>query len=296
MSVDAPATRLPFGRRRDADPNAVRYRRTSTGGLLANLALVLVGIAFLLPLLWLLLASVDAHAGWAIRLPDLTTANYRQALAHGGWRPLLNSFYLASVASVVATCLALLAGYPLSRRHVPGKRLFMLGILFLSGLPVTMMLVPIYQLFVKLNWLDSIFYMGLFLAATALPFAIWLVKNFIDAIPVEFEEAAAIEGAGTVRTMVSVVLPLSLPGLAVTLIYTFIAAWGAFVVPLVLDQNPGQQMGTVALYQFLGSHGLIQFGPLAAFSILFSIPVVILYLLVSRSLSGAFTFGGGVRG
>ncbi len=294
--IAAPSHRaLPLRRGAD-DPNAVRYPRLSAGGLFSNLALLVIGLAFLLPLLWLLLASVDSHAGWAIRLPNLTTANYRDALANGGWRPLLNSFYLAAVTSVVATILALMAGYPLSRRHVPGKRLFMLGILFLSGLPVTMMLVPIYQLYVKLNWLNSIFTMGLFLAATALPFAIWLVKNFIDTIPIEFEEAAAIEGAGTLRTMLFVVLPLSLPGLAVTAIYTFIAAWGAFVVPLVLDQNPGQQPGTVALYQFLGAHGVIQFGPLAAFSLMFSLPVVILYLFVSKSLSGAFTFGGGVRG
>lgn len=278
------------------DPNAVRYRRFSMGGVSANIATGVIGILFLLPLLWLLLASFDAHAGWAIRAPDLTTSNYSQAVSNGGWHPILNSFYLASVTSVISTVLAFIAAYPLSRRHIPGKRIFMLGILFLSSLPITMLLVPVYQLYVKLNWLDSIFTMALFLAATSLPFAIWLVKNFIDQIPIEFEEAAAIEGAGTIRTMLFVVLPLSLPGLSVTLIYTFIAAWGAFVVPLVLDQNPGQQMGTVALYQFLGAHGLIQFGPLAAFSLLFSLPVVILYLFVSRSLGGAFTFGGGVRG
>ncbi len=287
---------LPPTSKSKDDPNAVKYQRFSIGGVSANTAVALIGIIFLFPLLWLLLASVDAHAGWGIRLPNLTTANYRDAVRNGGLHPLLNSLYLASVTTVVATVLALLAGYPLSRRHVPGKRLFMLGILFASGLPVTMMLVPVYQLYSKLNWLDSIFTMGLFLAATALPFAIWLVKNFIDAIPIEFEESAAIEGAGTLRTMFSVVLPLALPGLAVTAIYTFIAAWGAFVVPLVLDQNPGQQPGTVAIYQFLGAHGLIQFGPLAAFCLIFSIPVVVLYLFISRTLSGAFTFGGGVRG
>ena len=224
------------------------------------------------------------------------SANYREVLTSHGLQPFLNSLYLAAATTCIATVLAVLAAYPLSRRHVPGKRALMLCVLFASGLPVTMMLVPIYEMYAQLDWLNSRLTTSLFLAATALPFAIWLLKNYIDAIPIELEEAAQIEGAGTLRTLASVVLPLGLPGLFVTAIYTFISAWGAFVVPLVLDATPEDQPGTVAIYQFLGAHGVIQFGPLAAFSLLFSVPVVVLYLLIARSFSGNFTFGGGVRG
>ncbi|MGH7210719.1 MAG: carbohydrate ABC transporter permease, partial [Acetobacteraceae bacterium] len=226
----------------------------------------------------------------------LTLANFREVLTSHGLQPFLSSFYLAAVTTCIATALAVAAAYPLSRRHVPGKRVLMLCVLFASGLPVTMMLVPIYEMYAELDWLNSRLTTSLFLAATALPFAIWLLKNYIDAIPIELEEAAQIEGAGTLRTLASVVLPLGLPGLFVTAIYTFISAWGAFVVPLVLDATPEDQPGTVAIYQFLGAHGFIQFGPLAAFSLLFSLPVVVLYLLIARSFSGGFTFGGGVRG
>jgi multiple sugar transport system permease protein len=190
----------------------------------------------------------------------------------------------------------LLSAYTLSRRHVPGKRTVMLLVLFASGLPVTMMLVPIYQIYATLHWLDSRFTTSLFLAASALPFAIWLLKNYIDAVPMELEEAAGIEGAGTLRVLLHVVLPLVLPGLAVAAVFNFISAWGAFVVPLVLDANPDDQPGTVAIYQFLGSHGYIQFGQLAAFSLLFSLPVVVLYLQIARIFRGGFAFGGGVRG
>lgn len=264
--------------------------------LLSNVTVALLGVAFCLPLLWIVLASVDRHAGWHIRLPNLTLANYQQVLTAHGLQPFLNSFYLAAATTCVTTFLAVLAAYPLSRRHVPGKRMMMLGVLFASGLPVTMMLVPIYEIYSRLDWLNSRLATSLFLAATSLPFAIWLLKNYIDAIPMELDEAAQIEGAGTSRTLISVILPLGLPGLFVTAIYTFISTWGAFVVPLVLDADPGHQPGTVTIYQFLGAHGFIQFGPLAAFSLLFSIPVVVLYLLIARSFSGGFTFGGGVRG
>jgi multiple sugar transport system permease protein len=258
--------------------------------------LVVVGAAFALPLLWLLLASVDKNADWSIRLPNLTIENFQAVLTAHGLQPFANSLYLALVTTVVATGLALLAAYTLSRRHVPGKRTIMLLVLFASGLPVTMMLVPIYQMYATLHWLDSRFTTSLFLAASAMPFAIWLLKNYIDAVPMELEEAAGIEGAGTVRVLLHVVLPLVLPGLAVAAVFNFISAWGAFVVPLVLDANPDDQPGTVAIYQFLGSHGYIQFGQLAAFSLLFSLPVVILYLLIARIFRGGFAFGGGVRG
>jgi multiple sugar transport system permease protein len=274
----------------------VDYPRVSPTGIVTNTTLVIVGAAFALPLLWLALAAVDKNADWSIRLPNLTIENFRAVLTAHGLKPFTNSLYLALMTTIVATGLALLAAYTLSRRHVPGKRTVMLLVLFASGLPVTMMLVPIYQMYATLHWLDSRFTTSLFLAASALPFAIWLLKNYIDAVPMELEEAAGIEGAGTVRVLLHVVLPLVLPGLAVAAVFNFISAWGAFVVPLVLDANPDDQPGTVAIYQFLGSHGYIQFGQLAAFSLLFSLPVVVLYLLIARIFRGGFAFGGGVRG
>jgi multiple sugar transport system permease protein len=274
----------------------IAYPRVSLADVLGNGVLGLVGVAFGLPLLWVIFASVDQHAGWRIRLPNVTLENFRSILTAQGLQPFANSFYLAAVTTVVATALALLAAYPLSRRYVPGKHSVTLLVLFASGLPVTMMLVPIYQMYAILHWLDSRFTTSLFLAATALPFAIWLLMSYINAVPMELEEAAGIEGAGTMRTLFSVVLPLILPGLCVTAVYNFISAWGAFIVPLVLDSNPDDQPGTVAIYQFLGAHGMIQFGQLSAFSLLFSLPVVILYLLTARSFRGGFAFGGGVRG
>jgi multiple sugar transport system permease protein len=82
----------------------------------------------------------------------------------------------------------------------------------------------------------------------------------------------------------------------VTAIYVFINAWGAFLVPLVLDSNPNDNPGPIAIYNFMGSHGFFDFGQLAAFSLMFSVPVIVLYLVMSRFFSGAFTFGGAMQG
>jgi len=278
------------------DVVVVDYPRASIAGLATNLILAAIGVAFFAPLIWLLFSSLDANAGPALRWPRLTFSNFNALFNSTRLQPFVNSLYLAGVSTLVTTVLALFAAYGLSRRHIPLKRSFMLIVLFASGLPVNMLLVPVYQLFVHLKWIDSLFYTSLFLAAAALPFAIWLLKNFIDQIPDEFEEAAALEGAGSFQILLRVILPNALPGVAVTAMVTFIAGWGAFIVPLVLNSDPNSTPGSVAIYEFLRINGVVNYGQLASYSILFSIPVVVLYLIASRWISGAFTFSGGVKG
>jgi multiple sugar transport system permease protein len=297
MSVSA---RLPRRRARAVLPRpdviVVNYPRASLSGIASNLVLAALGAAFFAPLIWLLFTSVDAHAGPALQWPKLTFSNFSALFNSTRLQPFVNSFYLAGVSTLVTTVVALLAAYGLSRRHIPLKRGVMLIVLFASGLPINALLVPVYQLFVRLNWIDSLFYTSLFLAAASLPFAIWLLKNFIDQIPEEFEEAASLEGAGSLQILLRVILPNALPGVAVTAMVTFIAGWGAFIVPLVLLSDPTSTPGAVAIYEFLRVNGVVNYGQLASYSILFSIPVVVLYLIASRWISGAFTFSGGVKG
>src|SRR5580698_4103730 len=167
--------------------------------LFLNLLLILIGLGFLLPLAWLLDAAFSPDAGPGLASPHLSTVNFSAAIHTGAGRDILNSLYLAIVSTLIATAVSLLAGYALSRRHVPFKGAVLVGVLFLTGLPVTMLLVPIYEMYVRLNWLNSPFWTSLVLAATSVPFAIWLLKNFIDQVPREFEEAAAIEGSSELR-------------------------------------------------------------------------------------------------
>jgi multiple sugar transport system permease protein len=225
----------------------------------------------------------------------VTLVHYRAMGHESRLRPLYNSFYLAGMSTLISTVTGLFAGYALSRRHVPFKRTLMLLVLFMSGLPVTMLLVPTYQMFVRLDWIDSLWWTSMFIAASSLPFTIWLLKNFIDQVPRELEEAAAIEGTRNFEIVVRVVVPLALPGILVTSLVAFINAWGAFVIPLVLNSNPSDTPGSIAIYQFLTENGQIHFGDLAAYSILFAAPVVGLYLIASRRISGAFTFAGGIK-
>jgi len=274
----------------------VPYSRVSAAAVATNMILILLGCFFLLPMLWMVFASIDSNPDWAIKLPSLTLTNFIDVLGRAdAISSFRSSLILAGTTTIVTTVLAVLAAYPLSRMHIPFKHAFMLAVLFASGLPVSMLIVPVYQMYVTFGWLDSLYTTALFLAASSLPFAIWLMKNFIDAVPEELEHAAAIDGASTFRILRELVLPLTLPGIAVTAIYTFINAWGAFIIPFVLTYSPENQPGPVEIYNFMGSHGLFKFGDLAVFSLLFSVPVIVLYLFMSRYFSGAFNFGGAVK-
>ena len=279
-----------------AAPAIVPKRRSPARPIL-NILTLIIGLVFLLPLLWLILASFNPQAGDSLSLPHpFSILNYHLAFHAGAGSAIVNSLYLAGVSTVIATAVSTMAGFMLARRRIRFKGAFLVLILFLTGIPVTLLLIPTYQIFVGLSWLNSRFYTSIVLASMSVPFSIWLLKNFIGQVPREFEEAAAIEGAGEINILFRIVMPLIIPGILVSAILTFINSWGSFLIPLVLDANPADTPGAVGIYQFMSANGQVQFGQLAAYSVLFSVPVIILYLISSRWLSGGFSFAGGVKG
>ena len=191
---------------------------------------------------------------------------------------------------------ATLAAYPLSRYSMRFNRSFLYVILFGSCLPITAVMVPVYALFVALGMLDSIVGTVLFLVATSLPMAIWMMKNFVDSVPISLEEAAWVDGASSMQALARVVVPLMRQGLAVVFIFVFTQAWGNFFVPFVLLLSPESQPAAVSIYTFFGVNGAVAYGQLAAFSVLYSVPVLVLYLLVQRVAGGSFALAGGVKG
>jgi multiple sugar transport system permease protein len=282
---------------REAAAPAIIRKRWSLSRPVLNLLMIVIGLVFLLPLLWLIFASFNPSADSTLALPKpFSLQNYHLVIHAGAGAAIGNSLYLAGVSTVIATAVSTMAAFMLARRKIRFKGLILVLILFLTGLPITLLLIPTYQIFVQLNWLNSKFYTSLVLASMSVPFSIWLLKNFIGQVPGEFEEAAAIEGASEISILFRIVIPLITPGILVAAILTFINSWGSFLIPLILDANPSDTPGAVGIYQFMSANGQVQFGQLAAYSVLFSVPVIILYLISSRWLSGGFSFAGGVKG
>ncbi|MGP9537027.1 carbohydrate ABC transporter permease [Brachybacterium sp. AOP43-C2-M15] len=272
-----------------------RERMVSTA---SAVAMVVIGIAFLIPLLWVVLASFDTEASLAIAWPESWSLGNYQAIwnAETTFRPLANSLILCGGATLLTMTAAVLCAYPLSRYRFAGKRPLLMTIIFSTGLPITAIMIPVYALFVQVNLIDSMFGAILFLGASGLPYAIFLTKGFMDSVPIEIEESAWTEGAGVYRTLWSVVLPLMNSGLAVATIFTFVGMWGNFFVPFMLLLSPENLPAAVTLYTFSSQYGQVAYGQLAAFSIFYSLPVVVLYLFLGRTLGQGFAAAGGVKG
>jgi multiple sugar transport system permease protein len=280
-----------------ARPRRLPLRRATRAQLAASAALLVVAAAFALPLAWLLLASFDSQASLSLQVPSPSLDNFSAVLTDEiTFTPMLNSLILCGSATLVTVACAALAAYPLSRYRSRFARPYLLTILFSTCLPITAIMVPVYGLFVQVNLIDTMSGTALFLAASQLPFAIWLMKNFMDGVPMVLEEAAWTDGASWFQTLLRVVLPLMGPGLTVVMIYSFIMMWGNFFVPFMLLLSPDQLPAAVSIFTFFGNHGQVIYGQLAAFSMLYSTPVILLYVLISRRLGGGFALGGAVKG
>ncbi|VXB96479.1 Sugar ABC transporter permease [Pseudoclavibacter sp. 8L] len=296
-----------------ADP-AVTTRSIATGGhhvetsmaaprgramrWFANIVLSVIGVIFLLPLVWLLLASFDSTATLSVKWPEAPSLdNFLAVLTPEiSLIPLWNSLVLSGGCAIVTVLAAILAAYPLSRYKSRINKPFLYGVLFGTCLPITAMMVPVYALFVAFNLIDNMFGTILFLAATSLPMAIWMMKNFMDSVPVSLEEAAWTDGASAMATLRLIVVPLMRPGIAVVFIFVFIQTWGNFFIPFILLLSPDKLPAAVSIFSFFGQYGAVAYGQLAAFSLLYSLPVLALYVLVSRLGGGSFALAGAVKG
>ncbi|MEV7572805.1 carbohydrate ABC transporter permease [Arthrobacter nitrophenolicus] len=290
--MTAPARTLPP---RGVQALPPRRRRGTTP---ADLALLLVGACFLLPLLWLVLGSLDPQAGHETRVPRQPGLENFAAILTPELllQPLWNSVVLSAGTGAVTLVAAVLAAYPLSRYRSRFNTPFLYAVLFGTCLPITAIMVPVYGLFVQLELLDSMPATIFFMATTTLPMAIWMTRNFMDGVPVSLEEAAWVDGASRMAALRTIVLPLMRQGLGVVFIFVFIQAWGNFFVPFVLLLSEARQPAAVSIYSFFGQHGAVAYGQLAAFSILYSLPVLALYIIVARWSGSSFALSGAVRG
>lgn len=275
-----------------------KLKRAQTTGAASYVALTVVAAAFLLPLLWVVLASVTPKPTQAVKIPDrLTLDNFVRVLTDGSiLRAFLNGLLLSGGQMLIVVFCAVCAAYPLSRYSLKFNQHFLLVLLFMTSLPISAVMVPTYHLFIRLNLVDSLPGTMLFMAATSLPYAVWMMKNFMDNVPVELEEAARVDGASTPQCIRRVVLPLMIPGLCTVGIYTFINSWGSFFAPYILLQSPSKIPASVKIYSFFGYYGQLEFGPLAAYSILYMLPSFMLYFLAQNYMSQGFALSGANKG
>ena len=222
---------------------------------------------------------------------DATLQNFQSLLFETPFlRWLFNSIFVSLVVTITGVALASTAGYALSRFRFPGHGSFLSGLLVTQMFPATMLLLPLYVVLIYLQLLNSYIGLVVIYTATALPFCVWQMKGYYDTIPAALEEAARIDGCSQWQAFYKVVFPLAAPALVITALFSFMTAWNEFVVANVVLQD--QEMFTLPLGLKLFQDSLTtQWGLYAAGALLVSVPVVVLFLVLSRYLIGGLTLG-----
>ncbi len=205
-------------------------------------------------------------------------------------RWLFNSLMVSVVVTFTGVALASTAGYAISRFKFRGRKAYMEGLLVTQMFPATMLLLPMYIMLINLKLINS--YLGCIIiySATALPFCIWQMKGYYDTIPVALEEAARIDGCTPWQTFYQVILPLAAPALVITALFSFMTAWNEYIVAAQVLQDVDMFTMPVGLKMFQGQMQT-QWGLYAAGALLVSVPVVVLFLALSRFLISGLTLG-----
>lgn len=275
--------------------SAFRSRGAARAGQYAALLAYLVFLA--LPFLWLVSTAFKPatelgalHPTWIPRDPTLD--NFRQAFAE---QPLLraagNSLLAAVAAALIAVAVATPIAYVLARHRSRLGTAATGWVVVSQAFPFVLLIIPLFLVLKRLHLVNSLAGLVLVYVVWSLPFALWMLTGYVRAVPRELEEAAAVDGAGRLRTLVSVTAPLLAPGLVATALFAFVTAWNEFFFALVLLKSPERQTLPVVLTHFLGAEGVADLGPLAAAAFLATLPSLLVFALIQRRITGGMLTG-----
>jgi multiple sugar transport system permease protein len=223
-----------------------------------------------------------------------TLANYRAVLEEDKFdRYLVNSLFVGVVSTVVTLVLGCMAAYGLARFRFRGRHTVAYTTLLLRTVPLAVLAIPVFLIWSEWQLVNSLWGLVLLYVAVNLPFTIWLLYGFVLQVPVELEEAAAIDGCGPLRVFTKVLLPLMAPGLAAASIFTFRIAWNEFILALVLTDRQTRTL-PVAASLFITDMG-VDWGRVMAMGSLIAIPPLIFTFVAARQIITGLT-AGAVKG
>ena len=296
-------------------PAPLTQRRSLAGRVLFWVGLSVAFVFFMFPLYWLIVTSLKQRSEVTLLPPTFvpfldfepTALNYLAVFTRvselgtvtAGSKPntelstfplhLLNSVVVGGGATVLAVVLGTLAAYAFSRFKIKGESDLMFFILSTRMLPPIVVLIPIFLMFTYANLRESYLGITLLYITTGLPFVVWMMKGFFDEIPREYEEAAMTDGYSRIEAIWKIVLPEALPAMLATAVFVLITAWNEFVFVQLLNPSRATTVPPF-LYAIIG-YGQIEWGRMAATSVVFLLPVVIFTFLVRNHLLRGVTFG-----
>ena len=255
--------------------------RSLRGRILLQMLITLMVLPFLFPLVAMVQGSL-AGDGWA---------NYAAVLAVPGlWRFFVNTVIIAAGVIALVYTVTMLAAYGFGKLHLRGREVYFWLLLACLTLPEVVLLTPLYTTAQTLGFFDTYLAVILPLAALQVPFAVLLTRTFIQGIPDELFEAARVDGGNAIRGFIHLVIPLTRPIAAAILIFTLIAAWNNYLMPLVFLQSTEMQTITLVPQFFVGQFSNDQTKILAS-AVLTAIPEVVAYLCLQRMFERGLAAG-----
>jgi multiple sugar transport system permease protein len=279
--------------------SATRQRRISRPLQYVALLAYIVFLGF--PLLFLLITAFKTPQ--ELLSPDptflpnsLNVDNFMAAIEKANLvQAAGNSLLVAVATTVIVTLISLPAAYALARFRTKLRGIATGWILLSQVFPFILIIIPLFLVLKQIGLVNNLLGLVLVYAVWSLPFALWMLQGYVAGIPVELEEAGAMDGGGRLLVLRTIVLPLLAPGLVATSLFTFISSWNEFFFALVLIQDPALQTLPLTLARFVGAEGQVQLGQLAAASLLATIPSLVFFALIQRRLTSGL-LNGAVKG
>lgn len=280
-------------------PSVTRQRRTARGFQYFALVLYIIFLGF--PLLFLILTAFKTPQELQSATPTFLPAslnwdNFGAAMEKANlFQALGNSAIVAISSTIIVTVISLPAAYALARFKTKLRGLATGWILLSQVFPFILIIIPLFMVLKNLGLINSLLGLILVYSVWSLPFALWMLQGYVAGIPIELEEAGAIDGGGRLLVLRKIVMPLLAPGLVATSLFSFISSWNEFFFALVLIQDPALQTLPLALARFVGAEGQVQLGQLAAGALLATIPSLIFFAILQRRLTSGL-MSGAVKG
>lgn len=246
----------------------------------------------LFPVAWMVMTALNPAASSGGTLPSgVTLRNFRFVLAEGGFgRYLWNSTLVAAGTVLASGLLALLAAVAVSRFRFRFRTSVLVLVLVVQMVPLEALVIPLFIQARSFGLLNSLLGLVVVYVTFSLPFAIWTLRGFVAAIPVDIEEAAYVDGASWTRMFFSILLPLVAPGLVATSVFSFITAWNEFVFALTFLADDSKYTVAIGLRNFFGQY-TTDWGAVMAGSTLITIPVMVFFVMVQRRLTAGLVAG-----
>jgi multiple sugar transport system permease protein len=276
------------------EKNRKRLRARLPFSILEGLGVLIIILVFFLPIFWIVITAFkpenEVYTTSVFFKPTL--ANFKTVFspAFNVGKYYSNSIIVVAVTLLITIPVSILASYSLSRFRIPGKQIFMFAILATQFIPMIVNVIPYFIMFRNWGLLDTTTALIIVNLGQTIPYAIWLIKGFIDRIPPDMEEAATIDGAGRFQVIWHVLLPLVKPGIITATVFCFVTIWNEFMFALVLTNQDAVTL-PVALQFFNGEKGVL-WNQMSAAGILFVLPTIILMIIVRKQFILGMTSGG----